>query len=196
MTLLLLFPQARGAVIYDNSIRSVFAGLPNDTNFLSFDLNNDDTVDITFKASLSTFQFTVDGPDTTNVLTLTNSNTGGPIPLSPGSLIGRSGLDEIYTFSSLRDGGGLLSFAFEDEDLVTGGPFLNQEAYLGFEFEADIGSHFGYILIREAGGFGGFFLETGYETNPDTSIIAGAIPEPSTIILTGFGLSLIMRRKR
>ena len=194
---LLSLGQARGVVISNDSIRSVFGGNPRPTNSISYDLNQDGMVDLMFTASASTFRFTVSGPGTTSILVDPMAISPGPTPLSRGYEIGLLGESDVLEFRLLSLGGGLLSFVFEGEGgTVTGGPFLNQEAYLGFQFEADDGVHFGYALIREFGGLGGAILETGYETDPGVSIMAGAVPEPSALVLSLIGISVFLRRQR
>lgn len=191
----LLFDQASGAVIYDSTIRSVFAGGAGGTNTLGIDLNSDGNSDLIFQASLTSFAFTVRGPSTTSLVH--DTRTSAAAVLGEGSIICMFDPSSDFTLLSLSMGGGLLSFAFDDGGIVTGGPFLGQIAYLGFEFEADDGNHFGYILIREQGGFGGFFLETGYESEPGVPIIAGAVPEPSGTLLICLGSMLgLIRRSR
>lgn len=184
---------AHGAIIVNDTPQGVLTGSSQSQIFL--DLDDNTVSDLTFTASRN-FRFTVSGPSTTSVLREQSPISGGPIPLQAGFLIGRDNLDPAFRFQSLSLGGGLLSFVFEDETTIFGGPFLGLTAYLGFEFEGEEGSHFGYALIREVGGTGGFIVQTAYETEPGVPISAGAIPEPSSFLLTMASSLLLFRRRR
>lgn len=190
---LLAASTAQGVIIVNDTPQGVLTG--SSQSQVIFDLDDNTVSDLTFTASRN-FRFTVSGPSTTSVLREQSPISGGPIPLQEGFLIGRDNLDPGFRFQSLSLGGGLLSFAFEDETTIFGGPFLGLTAYLGFEFEGDEGSHFGYALIREVGGTGGFIVQTAYETEPGVPIAAGAIPEPSACLLTMLGSLCLLRRAR
>jgi len=88
------------------------------------------------------------------------------------------------------------------------------DAYIGVEFMAWDGVHYGWIQytgygvaqvpVRGPNGeilgytmiplLGGFVDSWGWETQPGLSIIAGAIPEPSTTLLVGTGTPLLWLR--
>ena len=77
------------------------------------------------------------------------------------------------------------------------GNFVGETAYLGFRFEGEEGTHYGYALFTDTFSKGTTILATAWESEPNTSIIAGAIPEPSSVLLVGIaGLLGITRRKR
>lgn len=65
--------------------------------------------------------------------------------------------------------------------------------YIGIAFEAEGSTHYGWVNIAlgEMDPVYGFenpiTTSWAYESTPDTAIVAGAIPEPSTAILTTFG---------
>ena len=68
--------------------------------------------------------------------------------------------------------------------------------YVGVEFELETGTHYGWIAIEMQALFGGgHLLSYAYESEPNTAIIAGAIPEPSTTLLIGTGTALLWRRR-
>ncbi len=196
--LLLLAVKSDAAIVYSDSIRSVFGGGAADTNTIDFDFNEDGSTDLSFLASLSQFHFIVSDPSSTS-LVANSTSSGGPAPLSEGDFIGAYDEFDTLFLRPLSEGGGGLSFAFDSGGgVITGGAFLGLIAYMGFEFQADDGNHFGYILIRESGGgFGGFFLESGYETEPGLGLRAGAIPEPSVSAILVIGAAgLLFRRRR
>ncbi|MGC6458519.1 MAG: PEP-CTERM sorting domain-containing protein [Akkermansiaceae bacterium] len=77
------------------------------------------------------------------------------------------------------------------------GNFVGETAYLGFRFEGEQGTHYGYALFTDTFSKGTTILATAWESEPDTPIIAGAIPEPSSALLAIIGTLLgISRRKR
>ena len=66
-------------------------------------------------------------------------------------------------------------------------PFNGKRGYLGVEFQINEATHFGWIDV--AAGDNGSYAVYGwaYESAPDIAITAGAIPEPSSVILFLFG---------
>lgn len=181
-------------MIFSDVGRSVLAGSVRDNT--SYDFNDDGVVDLSFSASFRTFRFIASGPATTSLLRERDSFSGGPFALLGGFSIGPDNLGNEFIFSSLANGQGLLSFAFEGEGTVTGGPFLGQTAYLGFSFESDEGLHYGYALVDGGVGTGGFIRATAWENEPGKTILAGAIPEPSSLLLSSLGVLFLILRRR
>jgi hypothetical protein len=79
------------------------------------------------------------------------------------------------------------------------------EAYLGIAFDVGESTHYGWIhvILGEVDSWTGFkspiTASWAYESTPDTPIVAGVIPEPSTGILTMVGslsILLIARSRR
>lgn len=69
---------------------------------------------------------------------------------------------------------------------------------MGGEFDIDGATHYGWInlCVGELGP-GGEIYGWAYESDPDTPIIAGAIPEPSTLLLPlSGGLALLSYKRR
>lgn len=62
------------------------------------------------------------------------------------------------------------------------GPFLENTGYLGFSFEAEDGVHYGYAYITAPRAFYIEIFNWAYETEPNTPIVTGTVPEPSTAI--------------
>lgn len=76
-----------------------------------------------------------------------------------------------------------------------------RQGYFGVQFDIDGATHYGWVYLDNtfAGLGGGDIIEWAYESTPDTGIIAGVIPEPSTIFLLLAGvatLTLHTRRNR
>jgi hypothetical protein len=80
------------------------------------------------------------------------------------------------------------------------------EAYLGISFDIGDATHYGWVhvVLGEEDSLGTGFRDPvtaswAYESTPDTPIVAGVIPEPSTGILTmvgSIGLLFIARSRR
>jgi hypothetical protein len=71
------------------------------------------------------------------------------------------------------------------------------DAYAGIRFESGGNFHYGWLHIQNFGLNLGQISEWAYESNPNTSILAGAVPEPSALaLLTVAGIALLARRKR
>lgn len=74
-----------------------------------------------------------------------------------------------------------------------------QRTHYGLEFEIDGETHYGWVQVSAPEGLGQLFEihGWGYETIPGEPIAAGAIPEPSTMVLTALSLAgLVWRRRR
>ncbi len=75
--------------------------------------------------------------------------------------------------------------------------FIGETAYLGFRFLGDDGYHYGYALFTDTSSRGTTLLATGWETEVDRPIIAGAVPEPSVLGLLGLAMmGLVTGRRR
>ena len=94
---------------------------------------------------------------------------------------------------------GYIGSGFEGIPLLASGHFANGvTGYAGLRFEAGTNTHYGYVLIEEVEWLngGGFILEYGYESEPDTAFTI--IPEPGSVVmwLGGAGLLTLYRRER
>jgi len=143
---------------------------------------------------------------------------GSPAALPEGYSIGQTLADQTYSVGS-----GLPPMNFEHEFftseprpngthvnvvqtcLSTGctGWFRGQDGFIGFSFEEDDGTHYGYLQFRGTGGPstlhlpGGELVSIGYETVAGRAILTQAIPEPSSLFLLGLVCTpaLVMRRR-
>lgn len=70
--------------------------------------------------------------------------------------------------------------------------------YFGVRLQIDGGLNYGWVYLDNswAGLGGGDIYGWAYETTPDTSIAAGAVPEPSTVLLFGIGSLFVLTRIR
>ena len=74
------------------------------------------------------------------------------------------------------------------------GVFVGRTAALGFRFQRDGNTHYGYALLTDVTATAMTVLETAWEDQPDTAI--RVIPEPSTVVLSMSAIWLGLRRKR
>ena len=70
--------------------------------------------------------------------------------------------------------------------------------YFGLELEKNGNTHYGWV---EVSSFVSLFNDIeihswGYETEPNKPILAGAIPEPSSILLLSLSFPILLRRQR
>jgi len=196
----------RSEIIHFQPDEPLFAGWgldyppdrPDDS--LDLDLNFDGVLDINFKGKVeSSFDSFTYG--NTQVLGRPPGYQGGgiyQIPLRENDLIEQNvSLDWWYAtdvgwgtgsngnlFNSYQQlGQTVQGIGFWRDDTTVGG---SSEGYLGVQFEISGNIHYGWIYIR-AGGNNGFVDEWAYESTPNNGIVAGAIPEPSSVILFMLG---------
>ncbi len=92
----------------------------------------------------------------------------------------------LYNLSNGGDGGG--EFARANS--------MQTEGYVGVQFYAADGLHYGWIRVRGGNYNDGRILDYAYNTVPGQSISAGAVPEPSTWALIGVGAFALWKFRR
>jgi hypothetical protein len=75
---------------------------------------------------------------------------------------------------------------------------LFEQKYLGFRFEGQGGLHYGWMALSAYGFYGReiYVYSWAYESEPNTALIVGQVPEPTVPVLLGMGLWCGMRRRR
>ena len=79
------------------------------------------------------------------------------------------------------------------------GEFLDYRGFVGLEFESTNGTHYGWLDLEGIQGGSNLRIRGwAYETEPSKKIVAGAIPEPSSMILFIVGIAGIwtIRKKK
>lgn len=158
----------------------------------NLDLNGDGITDFILSSDISgawltsqSGNFLITGP-------------GGLVLVSPGSIISSNGssLDPIYQWS-----GGTATLggqAVFDGEYFYSGNFSDTNAFIGLQFQFDGQTHYGWMEIYNYPNVAsGQVLGWAYESDPNTPIAAGAVPEPSTWGLIMLGATLFfVKRKR
>ena len=175
------------------------------------DLNSDSQIDVAlayeitantsiFPAHYSGFlQAFVDVPGiVASNRILVDSSDGLDAALPFGTLISSTPGSTYEWKSGLYAYGGVSEWSSPPDTEWNGLLGVNGNTYIGIEFEIEGSIHYAWVNIA-LGPEGLHGFETpittswAYESTPDTPIIAGAIPEPSTGILTvGGSLSLLL----
>ncbi len=161
------------------------------------DVDANGTIDFTLTASMTSFAG----------IRPENSNRNLIHPSPPPNIGGGvAALDAGYIIDSNRGNGAPeewfgLNTAFTPFIIIfnTGstGEFIDHRGFVGLEFEAEDGTHYGWLdiegvisnpVIRIRG--------WAYETEPGKGIVAGAIPEPSSVGLLAVGAGVLWLRRR
>ena len=118
-------------------------------------------------------------------------NIGGPVAaLGQEFLIGPdSGIGSLDWFGNDYDYWSSLMQAYNTGKI---GEFWGRRAYIGVEFQADDGVHYGWFDVEgDISTPYAVIYGWAYESTPGMGLIAGAIPEPSTLMLFGTGATAI-----
>ena len=128
-----------------------------------------------------------------HALALVGGSRFGPSLMSPVKAVGWHNDDDTRGFSILMEAllGSEVSGAFWPDTFL-------QQKYLGFRFEREGALHYGWMALSAFGSLGEeiFVNSWAYESEPDTALVVGQIPEPTVMAFLGFGLCCGMRRRR
>jgi hypothetical protein len=196
---------SQGTIAYYQPSTPILLAIPPDSfdiaRQLPFSFDGGNTPDLTFAYG---WVFIGVRPES-NARILTSMspppNIGGSVmPLPAGFSIGpNSGSGSLQWFGQVPP----YEFSFNPLvqcfDVGCTGDFRGQHAYMGVEFQRAGATHYGWVLLQisDHSAFGS--IESwAWETRPGVSILAGAVPEPSTwALLFGGGIVIVwFRRKR
>ncbi|MDR0993994.1 MAG: hypothetical protein LBN38_05460 [Verrucomicrobiota bacterium] len=173
------------------------------TRYSPLDLNNDGITDFVFGYEGMFLGLRSEGDNQYLIWPSGGNDYGGDVePLPEGFEIGPNSGDDSW-MKWFGDGTGydnLETFLNGSGGVTNAGRFVGQRSYIGVEFDIDGATHYGWIDIavapyRPAGTLYGW----GYETVPGVSILAGVVPEPSTLHLIAIGAAACLlppRRKK
>jgi len=154
------------------------------SEYLYLDLDENGSVDFSLVASLN--RFCGIHPENQNQYLIHSSpppNIGGPVAaLDSGHIIGsNSGDNSPEEWFGSSNYSTLISIW----DVGSTGEFLRHRGFVGLEFEAADGTHYGWLDIEGVPNGGSYLIVHGwaYESTPGLSIVAGAVPEPSSAIM-------------
>jgi hypothetical protein len=174
------------------------------TSSYALDVNGDGNSEFTLSSGPASYGgFAISAVAGNSVLSLRSLDTTFVVPLDSLSPIGA----DPVPFDWTRHGSpsqGLTPWSVFTASVNIGsiGLFTGVEsAYTGLQFQLGGRTHYGWVRVGApiAGANGGWIYDYAYETRPDTPILAGAVPEPSTWVLLvtgGFLFWFCGRKKR
>lgn len=165
------------------------------------DINGDSLVDFVFGVNVTAVSVQGSGGNQYLIAPSPPPNIGGPVaPVGAGFEIGpNSGnVDELDWYNSNPFYSDIVIGLSGPDGFVLIGAFVGQRAYMGISFDIGGDTHYGWIDMYVSDiGPGALIYGWGYESDPNTSILAGVVPEPSTIILFATGsLALLYTRAK
>ncbi len=186
----------KAAIIISEASTVASAPIEIGSNIYNFDVNNDGQIDWSMTSRTQVFGsngVSVLSESTTGFIyqTLTVGDFARIIPLAAGTLIGTSLEDSIYSWYH-GFGQGLSSRANNQNF----GSFYLKEGYLGFELQADDGTHYGYAYLESLGTSSIRISQVAWETEPGKAIQAGNVPEPSSSLLLAISICLTATRRK
>ena len=199
-----------GAVIFQALERSNVRDSDSDGVIDNIDLNGDGTID--FYTSTRGGEISLVPTNNNRILSVraTLPDLGRAVrSLEPGHLIGAF-QNAPLTWNGLADSvnvlddGGAFIYRCNGRVPIGEAPTCDSEivrqalSFIGLELDVDGNTHYGWVEISS---FVGTFNDLrvhgwAYETEPGVAIAAGAIPEPSSVLLLSLGLPVFLRRRR
>lgn len=206
--------RGQGIVYYDYDPSSPTGGIRVGENLprneLDMDLNNDGTVDFRF-LGLSVFEagFQLEPKNANKALAYPASlpvesatfrsrrlTAGTDIATAAQSLVAwygnRPNPNSSVTGLYLLACQGLFQCAGDFKP----GPISQTEGYVGVQFFAADGLHYGWIRVLGGYGNDGTILDYAYNSVPGQTISARAVPEPSTLALLALGAVTLWKLRR
>jgi len=163
-------------------------------NVLSLDLDFNNVVDITLRSNGATFDSVPQGNNKIIALIPPPPDMGSwIIPLEYGTQI-----DDAPESPGVWEGAGTTPAFASCMNVGCIGLWLypNADAYFGLRFDIDGETHYGWVHVINTYGISGEVVEWGYELLPDTGLLAGVVPEPSTVLLFLGGVGILAFRRQ
>ena len=160
---------------------------------LDLDLDFNNIVDITLQSNGSDFDSVPQGGNEVIALIPPPPDLGTwIIPLAYGNQVDDSPSTGVWEGASTTP-----AFAScQDAGCVGLWLYPNADAYFGICFDIAGNTHYGWVHLVNTFGVTGEVIEWGYEADPDTGLLAGVIPEPSTFFLLFGGIGILVLRRR
>lgn len=206
----ILMESIQAAVIVTFPLNpQLIVGYGENPNPLIIDFNGDGKGDVFMVGNGPAIDFFVADGNSALVLRPPPPNLGGLLVNLPTGFIISSQLDgDVYWYGGFPSPGvadilglpldiNVVSFG-SASTLGSNGYFVNASGYFGIEFQIGEDTHYGWVHItNETGlGHGGYIDAWAYESVAGQTIAAGAIPEPSTLLLCGIGFFGLLTRRR
>lgn len=178
--------RSQGTIIFNQPQTPIPLFTSGFAQYYPLDLDGDSSPDFTFTYS---FQFLGVRPQGAGrILTWLDPppNIGGSVaPLPAGFSIGADSQTGSLAWYGGAPDYNTLAVCF---DVGCAGAFVGQHAYMGVEFQRAGATHYGWVLLNIAGNYPSGTIESwAWDTRPGASILAGAVPEPSTWSLFALG---------
>lgn len=179
-------------------------GLPFGTDTIDLDVNQDSQIDwslnVQFSGSSGSTVLFITTPDATQFVYRTPASIllNELVPFGEGEIIGPALADPDYRFMNTLEafGAAISGSSASSEPGDDPGPFFGKTAYLGFQFEIAQNTHYGYALLEDDNGTGATISALAWNSQPNSPIRAGAIPEPSAALLSLAAIRPLMFRRR
>lgn len=175
------------------------------SDFFPYDIDGNGTIDFTFIGDPSTAGLRTERANRLVIVVDPPPNLGGPVASLPtGFAIALNLKDSRIRWNSSDLIGGYVSpdelVASEIIQVFFSGhnTQFTERSVIGIEFEAEDGIHYGYFDISPASFIAPRITLHGWawETQPGVPILAGQVPEPSSLILVGVTTASILSRRR
>lgn len=161
----------------------------------SIDLNNDNNYDyyLGWDVNFSFIVIPQGGPDDTmnEVSAEQRGASLGCWPLNAGVSIGDNlPGNTVWDASSYTLAQWMMLLDNNTHEMVGGGTWFGEhEMFLGLRFDAADGVHYGWVRMSVYSEYGGATIhDWAYNTVPGEGLVAGVVPEPSTIALFLIGI--------
>ena len=166
-------------------------GYPGTLDF-NLDINGDGITDFILESGSSDINYATLIPQGNNAIVSMNSFAAA---MTNGETIGSS-LAPIYQWSTGSTTVGYLVFLLGNSGVTENGNFVGKTSgYIGFNLANNGNNYYGWMYISSPSGGGldgdagtyGEVVNWAYQSSPNTAILAGAVPEPSTFALLALG---------